>query len=210
LYDEKAMRAQLEVTIAALRVSTAVLLAVGMEGTAQTPSIAVRVLEGNGAINNISRRTAYAPVVQVIDGSNRPIPQVAVTFTVPAIGPGARFSDGGTTFSVTTDQDGKASARGLTPNNTPGPFEIRVTAVHQGRTARAIITQTNAAPVKVESGNTRRLLLIGLIAGAAAGGLLATQSGGSNSPQQPGSPPPVGDAPVGSITPGQPGFGPPQ
>jgi hypothetical protein len=175
---------------------------------AQTYPITVRVLEGNGAINNISRRTAYAPVVQVVGRDNQPLSNVPVTFTVPSIGPGGRFSDGGTTLTVTTDEDGKAVARGLTANNTSGAFEIRVTAAYQGRTARAIVNQTNAAPVKAESGNTRRLLIIGLIAGAAAGGLLAAQSGGGES--QPAARPPAADPVVGVVSPGQPGFGPPQ
>jgi hypothetical protein len=175
----------------------------------QTSAITIKVLEGNGAINNISRRTAYAPLVQVVDRDNHPLAQIPVTFIVPAIGPGARFSDGGTTLTVTTDQEGKAVARGLTPNSTPGAFEIRVTAVYQGRMARAIVNQTNAAPVKAESGNTRRLLIIGLIAGAAAGGLLATQSGGGGS-SAPARPPAADPPVVGVISPGQPGFGPPQ
>src|SRR5687768_15396511 len=174
----------------------AITLLLVLIGTAvgQTPFITIKVLEGNGAINNISRRTAYAPLVQVVDRDNQPLAQVPVTFIVPAIGPGARFSDGGTTLTVTTDQEGKAVARGLTPNSTPGAFEIRVTAAYQGRTARAIVNQTNAAPIKAESGNTRRLLIIGLIAGAAAGGLLATQSGGGNSPAS--ARPPAADPPV--------------
>jgi hypothetical protein len=187
-----------------------VMLLAGTAGApAQTPQITIKVLEGNGAINNISRRTAYAPVVQVVDDKDRPVPQVPVTFVVPAVGPGGRFADGGTTLSMATDQEGKAVARGLAPNSTPGAFEIRVTATFRGRTARASVSQTNAAPLKAESGNTRKLLVIGLIAGAAVGGLFAAQSGGG-SEGPPASRPPAADPPVGTITPGQPGFGPPQ
>ena len=190
------------------KVGIALTLALALAVSANAQTITIKVLEGNGAINNISRRTAYAPLVQVVDADDQPLAQVPVTFVVPAIGPTARFGDGGTTLTVSTDQDGKAAARGLTPNNTPGPFEIRVTTMYQGRTARAVITQTNAAPVKVQSGNTRRLLVIGLIAGAAAGGLLAATGGGS---QPQASRPPSADPPVvGVISPGQPGFGPPQ
>ncbi len=175
----------------------------------QSSSISIKVLEGNAAINNISRKTAYAPVVQVVDSTGQPVAQATVTFTAPAIGPGGRFSDGGTTLTMLTDDEGKAVGRGLTPNNTPGQFEIRVTAGSARRTARAIITQTNAAPVRAQSGNTRKLLVIGLIAGAAVGGLFATQSGGGGAPPAPPGPS-AGDPPSGSITPGTPGFGPPQ
>ena len=178
----------------------------------QSTSPTIKVLEGNGALNNISRRAAYAPLVQVVDANDQPLAQVPVVFTVPALGPGGRFGDGGTTLTVVTDREGKAAARGLVPNNTPGPFEIRVTARHEGRTARATINQTNAFPVKAGTGNTRRLVLIGLIAGAAAGGLLATQSGGGDVPSA-ARPPSSADVPgsvVGVVSPGQPGFGPPQ
>ena len=190
--------------------ATTVLAVLSTGAAAQTLPITIKILEGNGAINNISRRTAYSPVVQVLDRDNRPLAQIPVTFTVPGIGPGGRFTDGGTTLTVTTDEEGKAVARGLTPNSTAGAFEIRVTAAYQGRTARAVVNQTNAAPVKAESGHTRRLLIIGLIAGAAAGGLIAAQSGGGGS-QQPAARPPAADPPVvGVVSPGQPGFGPPQ
>ena len=186
------------------------LMALSLASTAvgQTSAISIRVLEGNAAINNISRKTAYAPVVQVIDASGEAVAQATVTFTVPAIGAGGRFSDGGTTLTITTDEEGKAAGRGLTPNSTPGQFEIRVTASSAGRTARAVITQTNAAPVRAQSGNTRKLLVIGLIAGAAAGGLFAVQGGGGGN--TPPSRPPAADPPSGSVTPGVPGFGPPQ
>ena len=178
--------------------------------SAQSSSISIKVLEGNAAINNISRKTAYAPVVQVLDSAGQPVAQATVTFTVPAIGPGGRFSDGGTTLTIMTDEEGKAVGRGLSPNSTPGQFEIRVNASSSGRTARATLTQTNAAPVRAQSGNTRKILLIGLIAGAAAGGLFAAQSGGGGGATPPSSRPPAGDPPAGSITPGVPGFGPPQ
>jgi hypothetical protein len=177
---------------------------------AQTATISIKVLEGNGAINNISRKSAYAPVIQVVDAANKPVAQASVTFTTPAIGPGARFADGGTTLTIVTDEDGKAVGRGLTPNNTPGQFEIRITASSARRTARAVVTQTNAAPVRAQAGNTRKLLVIGLIAGAAAGGIFAA-TGGGNTPAS-AARPPSADAPPssGTITPGTPGFGPPQ
>jgi hypothetical protein len=176
--------------------------------SAQTPAVTIKVLEGNGAINNIARRTAYPPVVQVLDSSNQPLAQVPVTFVVPAVGAGGRFGDSGTVLNVVTDSEGKAAARGLVPNNVAGSFEIRVTAAYRGQTARVTITQTNAAPVKASSGNTRKLLVIGLIAGGAAGGLLAATSGGSDS--GPAARPPAAEPPRGVVTPGQPGFGPPQ
>lgn len=176
-------------------------------------SLSVNVLEGNGAINNISRRTAYPPVVQVLDGAGRPVARATVTFTTPSSGPGATFIGGGTNLIVTTDEEGKASARGLTPNNMAGEFEIRVNANHEGQVARATVVQTNAAPLVARSRNGRTILIVGLIAGA-AGGILAAAGGGGGgtSPSPPGgqqgSPPAAN--PGGVVTPGTPGFGPPQ
>jgi len=180
-----------------------------VRASAQTPAVTIKVLEGNGAINNIARRTAYPPVVQVLDGSGQPLAQVLVTFVVPAVGAGGRFGDSGTVLNVVTDSEGKATARGLVPNNVAGSFEIRVTAAYRGQTARATITQTNASPIKSSSNNTRKLLVIGLIAGGAAGGLLAATSGGGGE-SGPAARPPAAEPPRGVVTPGQPGFGPPQ
>ena len=40
--------------------------------TSPAGKISIQVVEGQNAINNISRNTAYEPVVEVQDASNRP------------------------------------------------------------------------------------------------------------------------------------------
>src|SRR4051794_29222343 len=109
------------------------------------PGISIQVVEGQNAINNITRNTAYEPIVEVQDASGRPVAGASVTFVLPAVGPGATFADGNRTLMLQTDVAGRASARGLRPNNQTGQFDIRVTATHEGKTASVTITQTNAA-----------------------------------------------------------------
>src|SRR5688500_15876646 len=90
-------------------------------------TLSIHVVEGQNAINNINRATTFEPVVEVSDESGQPVAGAVVSFQVPAMGPGGTFVDGGTTLMVHTDAQGRAAARGLRPNKTTGPFDIRVT-----------------------------------------------------------------------------------
>jgi len=83
-----------------------------------------------------------------------------------------------------TDNQGQAVARGFRPNGIKGQFQIRVNASHQGQTASASITQTNA--VLAASGaaagagvSAKLIAVLAIAAGAAAGGAYyATHNGG--------------------------------
>lgn len=172
--------------------------------------LAVQVVEGQNAINNISRNTAFEPVVEVRDASGKPVPGVSVSFILPSIGPGALFPDGSRTLMVQTDAAGRAAGRGLRPNNQVGQFEIRVVVASAGESATATITQTNAAPVVASPRSGKKIaIILGLVGGGAAAVLAAAAGGGGGSgggtPSAP-TPPPVS----GSVTPGTPGFGPPR
>ena len=78
----------------------------------QEPGLRIVVLEGEDAVNIIQQRTAVAPLVEVRDRNNLPVPGVAVTFTVG--GQSASFG-GLSTLTVTTNAAGQAAAVGLTP-----------------------------------------------------------------------------------------------
>src|SRR5688572_32982096 len=106
--------------------------------------INIVIIEGEGAINNVRQRVAREPIVQVEDENRRPVAGAAVTFLLPNQGAGASFANGAQSLTITTDAQGRAVARGLRPNNVNGQYEIRVNASHQGRTASAVINQTNA------------------------------------------------------------------
>jgi hypothetical protein len=191
--------------------STCALIALLLAGAAipvatQTPGLRIVVLEGEDAVNIIQQKTAVAPLVEVRDRNNLPVPGVAVTFTVG--GQSASFG-GLSTLTVTTNAAGQAAAVGLTPT-AAGAVQINAAAVFQGQTAVATITQTNvltAAQAASAAGATTgasggagggsasaggaaagggggglSATTIGIVGAAVGGGaLVATQVGGSGS-----------------------------
>jgi hypothetical protein len=173
----------------------------------ERPPLELAVIEGNGAINNIRENRARDVVVLVLDRAGEPVEGAVVTFTLPTIGPGAQFVDGSATQTLSTGRDGRATARGMRPNNQVGQYEIRIAASHGGEVARAAAVQTNAAPAEPVGGNGRTLLILGLAAGGAAAAALALVGGGGGGGANGGAPSP--GSPV-TITPGTPVFGPPQ
>jgi hypothetical protein len=87
-----------------------------------------------------------------------------------------------------TDNQGRATARGIRPNNQSGPMQIRVTASFQGLTATSVITQTNLAGAATASGfaglstAAKLVIILGIAGGAAAAGaIVATHTGGGSS-----------------------------
>jgi hypothetical protein len=178
--------------------------------SANAAPLSIQVIEGQNAINNIHRNTAYEPVVEVQDADGKPVAGASVTFTLPSVGASATFTDGAKTLILQTDAMGRAAARGLHPNNQTGQFEIRVTAAYKGDTASAIITQTNAAPAVTSSPRSGKkwAILLGVIGGGAAAAAVAASGGkgSSTTPQTPSTPDPA----AGTVTPGAPGFGPPR
>lgn len=144
----------------------------------------VSVLEGEGAINNISQRRAKEPLVQVVDENGTPVKGASVTFLLPYSGPSATFSGGLKSLAVVTDDKGEAVGRGLAPNTIAGRYQIQVTASFRGQTSSAVIDQTNAEPGAAGTSHfPKKYLIIGAIAGAAAAGAAFAMGGhGSSSP----------------------------
>jgi hypothetical protein len=175
---------------------------------AASPGITIRFVEGQGAINNVNRGTAFEPVVEVLDEQGMPVKDASVTFTLPAVGPGGTFPDGGKLLIVQTDENGRATARGMRPNRLSGQFEIRVTANYKGQSTTSILTQTNAAPSTAEHGSARKwAIILGIVGGAAVAGVVAATAGGGSSAA---SSPNTAAPPAGTVTPGTPGFGAPR
>lgn len=134
---------------------------------AQQTGLRIVVVKGEDAVNIIQQKTAVAPVIEVRDRNNLPIPGVAVTFTVG--GQGASFG-GLSTLTVTTNAAGQAAAAGLTPTMA-GAVQINASALVQGQALTATITQTNvltAAQAASAAGAT------GGATGGAGGGGSAT------------------------------------
>jgi hypothetical protein len=134
----------------------------------QGPALRIVVIAGEGAVNIIQQKTAVAPVVEVRDRNNLPVPGAVVTFSV-AGGKAATFAGGLQTLAVTTNAAGQAVAVGLTPT-VAGTIQINAAAVFQGQTAAALITQSNVMTAAQAAGAAST-------AGASGGG--GGLSGGS-------------------------------
>ena len=170
----------------------------------------IEVVEGEGAINNISEGRARDPVVRVTDDDNRPVAGAAVTFLLPELGAGGSFPTG-SSVTLTTGDDGVAAARGLKPNNVAGEFQIRVTASYRGVTARALITQNNAAPSApvAKKGSGKTIAILAILGGGAAGAAVALAGKGGSTAGATPAPPTPAPRPPTTITPGGGTFGPP-
>lgn len=164
------------------------------------------VVEGEGAINNLSQRVAREPIVQVEDENRKPVAGAAVTFILPDGGASGVFLDGSRTLITVTDQSGRAIARGLQANRLAGKFQIRVSASFQGQVGSTVIQQVNAIAAAAgaaggaagagtgagataggavaAAGIGKIVAIVAIVAGAAVGGGLAAASkgGGGSSP----------------------------
>lgn len=171
----------------------------------QVPKLNIVIVEGEGAVNNIRQRVASEPVVQVDDENRKPIAGAIITFSLPNQGAGGVFANGSHSLTVTTDNAGRAAARGIQLNKVNGKYQIRVTASHNGRTASATITQASQfAAAPAVSG--KMVVLLSIAAAAAAGIAIGVTRGGS-SPNAPPTPTPI---PPTIITPGSPTVGGPK
>src|ERR1041385_1106485 len=167
--------------------------------------LSITIVEGEGAINNVRQRVNREPIVQVEDNNRKPVAGAVVVFLLPDTGASGTFPNGSRMLMTVTDNQGRASARGIRPNNQSGPMLIRVTASFQGLTASSVITQTNAAISSAASGAglstaAKWGIILGIAGGAAvAGAIVATHGGTSSSSSS--SPSPI------TITPGTPSVG---
>jgi len=142
------------------------------------------VIQGEGAVNSISGRTATQPVVEVRDEKDKPVAGAEVVFQLPAAGPGGVFQGWMRTQTIMTSAQGQAGTSGLTPNDEPGRFNIKVTATEGGRTGSVVISQTNVqrtgAGGKTVASNPWKWKVIGLVGlGAVVGGIYAVKRGGN-------------------------------
>lgn len=166
----------------------------------------VVVVEGEGAINNIKRRTSRETIVQVEDQNHKPVAGAAVAFLLPADGPGGTFTGGAKSVSIVTGNDGRATMPHLQVNSNPGSYSIGVYASHAGLASSATISQSSivGAGAAVSTAG-----IIGIVAGvaAAAGAALAVVSKGKSNAASPSQPAvtPAGSVSTGSGT----VFGPP-
>ena len=174
----------MNVKIAVFLIVLSILNSVIADATA-APLLRIVIVEGEGATNNIRQRTTREPIVQVVDENDRPVSSASVLFLLPGDGAGGTFADGSRELRVLTDENGRATARGYTPNNVSGVFRIQVQASYLDRTASTVIRQTNVLSAGAISG--KLLALIAIAGGAAAGAAVALTGGGR--PETPGQSP---------------------
>lgn len=161
----------------------------------------INVLAGEGSANNVSRRLAAAPVVEVTDDAGKPVSGAQVTFETPRTGPSATFFGEMHRNTVTTDAKGQAKVLSLTPNDTLGKFRIFVRATSGNSFAETTINQTNSQgpnsgpqASSKNKGLWTKVLIIG--AAAAIGGGIAASRGGDDAPAAARRPVTIGAGPI--------------
>ncbi len=106
-------------------------------------TLKVTVLEGEGMRNSIRNRSAVAPIVEVKDAADKPVVGAELVFQLPLAGPGGVFNGWLRSQTVRTDENGKATVTGYTPNTEAGRYNIKVTATSGSQTGSAVISQIN-------------------------------------------------------------------
>lgn len=154
---------------------------------AQGESIAIRVLAGEGGINNINSNVAVEPVIEVVEASGKPLPKATVTLRAPASGPSVTFFGASRVATVTTDDQGRVRVSGMVPNTQQGAFQIEVEAEYNNMTASAVITQSNSVAPGEPKPKRRGIgwRMIAAISAAATAGIIATALRGESEAASP-------------------------
>jgi len=172
----------------------AILAAVLACGAENPALLAIRLTEGDGAVYAKGSRATRGLAVLITDETGRPVEGATVSFSLPGEGPSGVFSSGARTEIATTHADGRAAVWGMQWNRTPGPFEIRITAVKGQARAGTVSSQflSDAAEVKDAAapkthGGHKLLWISVIIAGAAVAGVAGVVVGKSTAAAPAGS-----------------------
>jgi hypothetical protein len=151
--------------------------------------VQLKVVEGDGVEYRTGTRATRGLTVLVTDETGKPVDMAAVSFRLPDEGASGTFNSGLRTEIVTTGPDGRAAVWGIQWNKTPGPVEIRVTAIKEQARAGIISTQYLSDTVAAKAGGEgvfapshgghKWLWLTAIAAGAVGGGAAFALSKGS-------------------------------
>jgi hypothetical protein len=165
----------------------AVALAAALVGaaTAQIAILQIQILDGEGAVHGPGSHAIRFLTVAVTDETGRPVQGAAVTFHLPEDGPSGVFPNGLRTQIAISDARGHATLPGLTLNQTPGRFPVRIFAVKEQARAGLVsfqyIAEPNSGAAKAQAGSTshrtRWIAMAALAGGGAAAGFLSRRSG---------------------------------
>ncbi len=195
--------ARLGILIAGLPLCVAAMTQDPQPASPESQQYRLIVVRGQDAHNNIKKGRATMAVVEVRDRNDKPMPGIAIIFTLPDSGASGTFVNGGRFITAVTDSAGQASAS-VQPNAVAGSFNISVSANAPGKTLTASIGQTNVAGAAMSAAT------IGIIAGVAVAGAVgaAVALGGGSKTSTPSNPPTTvglsisaGSIPSGAITP---------
>ena len=114
--------------------------------------VQLKIVDGEGVTYRTGTRATRGLTVLVTDETGKPVDLAAVSFRLPDEGASGTFNSGLRTEIVTTGPDGRATVWGMQWNKTPGPVEIRVTAIKEQARAGIISTQYLSDSVAVKSG----------------------------------------------------------
>ena len=158
-----------------LAVSLSVLLVVPSFAQGVAGAIQIRVLAGDGGINNINNNVAVEPVIEVVDSVGQPVSKATVTLRAPASGPSVTFFGASRVSTMTTDDQGRVRVTGMVPNTVEGSFQIEVQAEFNNMSATTAITQSNAVAPGQPKPKRRGIgwRMIAAISGAATVGIIA-------------------------------------
>jgi hypothetical protein len=155
---------------------------------AASGGLEIVVLQGLNAKHNTVNKTATQTVVEVRDQNKSTVPNVRVTFKLPASGPGGAFPGGRNVYTTVTNYQGQAATMGFVPNDIEGGFNLEVIAETGSRSAAVTVAQINsskAEPVVEFRRKSRKTLWAIIAAGAAGGvaaGVLSSRAGTSTPP----------------------------
>ena len=155
--------------------------------------VQLKVVEGEGTVYRTGTRATRGLSVLVTDETGKPVVNAAVSFRMPDEGPSGVFSSGLRTEVITTGPDGRATVWGMQWNKTPGPVEIRITAVKDQARAGLISTQYLSDAVSSKAGGegvfsashkgrAKWILIAAGIGGGAAAGFFFSRSHSPTTP----------------------------
>lgn len=154
--------------------------------------VQLKVLEGEGTVYRTGTRATRGLTVLVTDETGKPVENAAVSFRLPDEGPSGVFNSGLRTEVATTNAEGRATVWGMQWNKTPGPVEIRITAVKDQARAGIISTQYLSDTIAAKAGGEgvfsashkgrTKWILIAAVAGGAVAGLAFGRSGAKSGP----------------------------
>src|SRR5215471_14703934 len=150
--------------------------ATGSARSTDSAGLEILILQGKNGVNNVKKKTAVRPVVEVRDRNNLPVADATVTFFAPDWGPRVTFTHGSRVFTTVTDASGRATVPSMKPVGT-GTFKIGVTASFHGQLASAAIAQTNILVAAGAAAGLSTTAIAAIVGGAAAAAGVAVAAG---------------------------------